>query len=185
MKEQLEKSDKARIELEEDIQSSINNSSLKNELTRQSTSALDINLLNLNNDLHHTFSRNEEVETSCNFKDIPRLKEWPTFSGGREYNYMEFMKTIDMFKEDFKIPDEHISSRLHSLLLKLEKKWYYEIRQDYGKHSWPWWKEHIFPNWKMIPGYSEWNILLKKPFLIVIGTGPCPSFLIKGQINIP
>ncbi|MBW0574737.1 hypothetical protein O181_114452, partial [Austropuccinia psidii MF-1] len=88
--EQLEKSDKARLELKEDIQSSINNISLKHELPRQSTPILDRNVLNLNNELHHTIS-SHDVETACNFKDIPRLEEWPTFSGEGEYNHMEFM----------------------------------------------------------------------------------------------
>ncbi|MBW0494195.1 hypothetical protein O181_033910 [Austropuccinia psidii MF-1] len=97
--EQLEKSDKARLELKEDIQSSINNISLKNELPRQSTPILDRNVLKLNNALHHTISSNAEVDTACNFKDIPRLEVRPTFSGEGEYNHMEFMKTIDMFKE--------------------------------------------------------------------------------------
>ncbi|MBW0545205.1 hypothetical protein O181_084920 [Austropuccinia psidii MF-1] len=85
--EQLEKSDKERLELKEDIQSSINNISLKNELPRQSTPILDRNVLNLNNDLHHTISSNVEVETACNFKDIPGLDEWLTFSGEGEYKY--------------------------------------------------------------------------------------------------
>ncbi|MBW0587752.1 hypothetical protein O181_127467 [Austropuccinia psidii MF-1] len=79
--EKLEKSVTARLEVKEDIQSSINNISLKNDLPRQSTTILDRNVLNLNNDLHHTISSNAEVETACIFKDIPRLEEWPTFSG--------------------------------------------------------------------------------------------------------
>ena len=79
--EQLQKSDKAILEFKEDIQASINNISLKNDLPRQSTPILDRNVLNLNNDLHHTSSSNAEVETACNFKDIPRLEEWPTLSG--------------------------------------------------------------------------------------------------------
>ncbi|MBW0541080.1 hypothetical protein O181_080795, partial [Austropuccinia psidii MF-1] len=33
---------------------------------------------------------NAEVETACNFEEIPRLEEWPTFSGEGEYNHMEF-----------------------------------------------------------------------------------------------
>ncbi|MBW0549222.1 hypothetical protein O181_088937 [Austropuccinia psidii MF-1] len=139
--EQLEKSHKARIDLKEDIQSSSNNLSLKNDLQRQSTPILDKNVLNLNIDLHHKISSDVEVETACNFKDIPRLEEWPTFSGEGEYNHMEFMKTIDIFKEDFNIPDEYISARLHSLFTKSAKKWSYKMRQDHGKHSWPWWKE--------------------------------------------
>ncbi|MBW0504085.1 hypothetical protein O181_043800 [Austropuccinia psidii MF-1] len=95
--EKLEKSDKERLELKEDIQSSINNISLKNDLPRQSTPILDRNVLNLNNDLHHTVSSNAEVETACNFKEIPRLEKMPTFSVEGEYNHMEFMKKIDIF----------------------------------------------------------------------------------------
>ncbi|MBW0509679.1 hypothetical protein O181_049394 [Austropuccinia psidii MF-1] len=60
---------------------------------------------------------------------------------------MELMKTIDMFKEEFNIPDEYISARLHSLFTKSEKKWYYKMRQDHGKHSWPRWKEQIISKW--------------------------------------
>ncbi|MBW0556380.1 hypothetical protein O181_096095 [Austropuccinia psidii MF-1] len=86
--EQLKKSDKARLELKEYIQSSINNISLKNDFPRQSKPTLDRNVLNLNKDLHHTISSNAEVETACNFKDILRLEEWPTFSGEGEYNHM-------------------------------------------------------------------------------------------------
>ncbi|MBW0544082.1 hypothetical protein O181_083797 [Austropuccinia psidii MF-1] len=110
--------DKAELELKEDIQSSINNISLKNEFPRQSPPILERNVLSLNNDLHHTISINAEVETACSFKDIPELGEWPTFSGEGEYNHMIFMKTIGMFKEDFNIPDEYISARLHSLFTK-------------------------------------------------------------------
>ncbi|MBW0584010.1 hypothetical protein O181_123725 [Austropuccinia psidii MF-1] len=82
--EQLKKSDKERLELKEDIQSSINNISLKNELPRQSTPILDRNVLN---DLHHTISSNE-VETAFNVIEIPKLEEWPTFNGDGEYNHM-------------------------------------------------------------------------------------------------
>ncbi|MBW0581247.1 hypothetical protein O181_120962, partial [Austropuccinia psidii MF-1] len=122
--EQLEKNDKATLELKEDMQSSINNISMKNDFPRQSTPILDRNVLNLKNDLHNNISINAEVGTCCNFKDIPRLEEWPTFSGEGEYNHIEFMKTINMFKEEFNIQDEYISPRLHSLLTKSAKKGY-------------------------------------------------------------
>ncbi|MBW0572002.1 hypothetical protein O181_111717 [Austropuccinia psidii MF-1] len=52
--EQLEKSDKARLELKEDIQLSVNNISLKNELPRQYTPLFDRNVIRLNNDLNNT-----------------------------------------------------------------------------------------------------------------------------------
>ncbi|MBW0555527.1 hypothetical protein O181_095242 [Austropuccinia psidii MF-1] len=183
--EQLEKGDRARLESKEDIQSSIQDISLKNEFTRQSTPILDRNVLNLKNDLHHTVSSNAEVETACDFKDIPRLEEWPTFSGEGEYNHMEFIKTIDMLKEDFNIPDEYISSRSHSQFTKSQKKWYYKMRQDYGKNPWPWWKEQIIRNGKMIPGDLKWKILLNKPFLILKGTDPCLGFLNKRTDKLP
>ncbi|MBW0566474.1 hypothetical protein O181_106189 [Austropuccinia psidii MF-1] len=158
--EQLEKSDKARLEFKEDIQSSINNISLKNEFPRQSTQNLERNVLNLNDDLHHTISSNAELETACIFKDIPTQEEWPIFSGEREYNHMEFMTTIDMFKEDFNIPDEYISAKLHSLFTKSEKKWYYRMRQDHGKHSCPWWKEWIISKW----ANDSWRFKIENSF---------------------
>ncbi|MBW0553728.1 hypothetical protein O181_093443 [Austropuccinia psidii MF-1] len=158
--EQLERSGKARLELKEDIQSSINNISLKNDFPRQSIPILDRNVLNLNNDLDHTVSSNAEVETSCNFKYIPRLEEWPTFSGEGEYNHMEFMNTVNMLKEDFNIPDIYISARLHSLFTKSAKKWYYKIRQDNGKHYWTWWKEQIISKWA---NYS-WRFKMENSF---------------------
>ncbi|MBW0492299.1 hypothetical protein O181_032014 [Austropuccinia psidii MF-1] len=97
------------------------------------------------NELHHTIPSNAEVETACNLQDIPKLEEWPTISGEGEYNHMEFMKTIDIFKEYFNIPDENISARLHFLFTKSEDKWYYKMRQHHVKHSWGWWKEQIIP----------------------------------------
>ncbi|MBW0518716.1 hypothetical protein O181_058431 [Austropuccinia psidii MF-1] len=77
---------------------------------------------------------------------------------------MEFMKTIDIFKEDFKIPDRYISSRLHSLFTKSEKKWYYELRQDHGKHSWPWWKEQTISKWEN----DSWRFKMENSFEEVI-----------------
>ncbi|MBW0516459.1 hypothetical protein O181_056174 [Austropuccinia psidii MF-1] len=61
---------------------------------------------------------------------------------------MEFMQRIDILKEDFSIPDEYISARLHSFFTKSANKWYYKMRQDHGKHSWPWWKEHFISKWE-------------------------------------
>ncbi|MBW0548011.1 hypothetical protein O181_087726 [Austropuccinia psidii MF-1] len=158
--EQLKKSDKARLELKEDIQSSINNISLKNDFPRKSTPILDRNALSLNNDLNHTVSSNAEVETASNFEEISILEEWPTFSGEGEYNHIEFMKTIDMLKESFNIPDEYISARLHSLFTKSAKKLCYIMRQDHGKHSWPWWKEQIISKW----ANDSWRFKMENSF---------------------
>ncbi|MBW0513645.1 hypothetical protein O181_053360 [Austropuccinia psidii MF-1] len=38
-------------------------------------------------------------------RDIPKLEEWPKFSGEGEYKHIELIRTIDILKEDFHIPD--------------------------------------------------------------------------------
>ncbi|MBW0572252.1 hypothetical protein O181_111967 [Austropuccinia psidii MF-1] len=48
-------------------------------------------------------------------KEAPHLKEWPTFTGEGEYDHMPFIKTINMLKEDYAIPDELITAILHLL----------------------------------------------------------------------
>ncbi|MBW0547121.1 hypothetical protein O181_086836 [Austropuccinia psidii MF-1] len=65
-----------------------------------------------------------------------------------------------MFKEDFSIPDEYISSRLHSLFTKSAKKWYYKMRQDNGKHSWTWGKEQIIFKWEN----DSWRFKMENSF---------------------
>ncbi|MBW0554366.1 hypothetical protein O181_094081 [Austropuccinia psidii MF-1] len=73
-------------------------------------------------------------------KDIPKLDKWPAISGEGEYNHIEFIRTIDMLQEDFHIPNEIIVGKLHSLLTRTAKKWYYKMRLHHGKHDWSWWK---------------------------------------------
>ncbi|MBW0522247.1 hypothetical protein O181_061962 [Austropuccinia psidii MF-1] len=73
---------------------------------------------------------------------------------------MEFMKTIDIFKEDFNIPDEYISAKLYSLLTKSATKLYYKRRQDHGRNSWPWWKEQIISKWEN----DSWKFRMENPF---------------------
>ncbi|MBW0517713.1 hypothetical protein O181_057428 [Austropuccinia psidii MF-1] len=80
-------------------------------------------------------------------KEAPQLKEWPTFTGEGEYDHMSFIKTIDMLQEDYSIPDELITARLHSLFEKSEKRWYYGIRQTNGKNTWSWWKQEVITKW--------------------------------------
>ncbi|MBW0543994.1 hypothetical protein O181_083709 [Austropuccinia psidii MF-1] len=50
-------------------------------------------------------------ENAISTKDIPKLEEWPTFSGEGEYNHIEFTRTIDMLHGDFNIPDELIVAK--------------------------------------------------------------------------
>ncbi|MBW0580063.1 hypothetical protein O181_119778 [Austropuccinia psidii MF-1] len=80
-------------------------------------------------------------------KEEPQLKEWPTFTGEGEYDHMSFIKTLYMLQEDYDIPDELITARLHSLFEKSEKRWYYGIRQTNGKNTWSWWENEIINKW--------------------------------------
>ena len=47
-------------------------------------------------------------------KAIPILKEWPKFSGEGEYNHYKFINWIDTLKEDIRMPDSMITSKLNS-----------------------------------------------------------------------
>ncbi|MBW0550954.1 hypothetical protein O181_090669 [Austropuccinia psidii MF-1] len=76
-------------------------------------------------------------------KEVPQLKEWPTFTGEGEYENMSFIKTINMLQEDYAIQDELITERLRSLFEKSAQRWYYGIRQTNGKDTWSWWKQEI------------------------------------------
>ncbi|MBW0572012.1 hypothetical protein O181_111727 [Austropuccinia psidii MF-1] len=80
-------------------------------------------------------------------KEAPQLKEGPTVTGEGEYDHMSFIKTFYMLQEDYAIPDELITSRLHSLFEKSAKRWYYGIRQTNGKNTWSWWKQEIITKW--------------------------------------
>ncbi|MBW0564744.1 hypothetical protein O181_104459 [Austropuccinia psidii MF-1] len=55
-------------------------------------------------------------------KDIPKLEEWPKFSGEGEFNHIKFIRTIDMLREDFHIPYKIIVGKLHSLFTRTAKK---------------------------------------------------------------
>ncbi|MBW0540777.1 hypothetical protein O181_080492 [Austropuccinia psidii MF-1] len=73
-------------------------------------------------------------------KEAPQLKGWPTFTGEGEYDHISLIKAIEMLQEDYSIPDELVTARLHSLFEKFAKRWYYGIRQQNGKNTWSWWK---------------------------------------------
>ncbi|MBW0524768.1 hypothetical protein O181_064483 [Austropuccinia psidii MF-1] len=55
-------------------------------------------------------------------KDIPKLEEWPTFSGEQEYNHIELTRTVDMLQEHLNIPDKIIVGKLHSLFISENDK---------------------------------------------------------------
>ncbi|MBW0555234.1 hypothetical protein O181_094949 [Austropuccinia psidii MF-1] len=82
-------------------------------------------------------------ENVISAKDVPKLEEWPTFSGEGEYSHIELIRTIDMLQEYFYIPDEIILGELHCLFTKTAKRWYHKMRLDHGKHDWSWSKFEV------------------------------------------
>ncbi|MBW0541997.1 hypothetical protein O181_081712 [Austropuccinia psidii MF-1] len=98
-------------------------------------------------------------------KDIPKLEEWPRFSGEGEYNHIKLIRTIDLLKEDFHITDEIIVGKLHSFFTRTAKKSYCKMRIDHGKHRWPWWKCEMITKWANNSWRVKMEILLKVPFL--------------------
>ncbi|MBW0556470.1 hypothetical protein O181_096185 [Austropuccinia psidii MF-1] len=70
------------------------------------------------------------------------------------------MKTTDLFKEDFNIPDKNISAILYSSFTKWAKKLNYKMRQDNGKHCWPLRKEEIISKWEN----DSWRFKMENSF---------------------
>ncbi|MBW0576764.1 hypothetical protein O181_116479 [Austropuccinia psidii MF-1] len=81
-------------------------------------------------------------------EEEPQLKEWPTFKDEGEYDQMSSIQTIDMLQEDYAIPDELVTRRLHSLFEKLDQRWYYGIGQTNGKNTWSWWQNETITKWE-------------------------------------
>ncbi|MBW0512475.1 hypothetical protein O181_052190 [Austropuccinia psidii MF-1] len=71
---------------------------------------------------------------------VPKLKEWPHFSGEGEYDNMEFIRGIDMIEEDFELPDQLVTDRFNTLFTRSAHRWYIKLRQAHGHQRWTWWK---------------------------------------------
>ncbi|MBW0552981.1 hypothetical protein O181_092696 [Austropuccinia psidii MF-1] len=56
---------------------------------------------------------------------------------------MEFIRGIEIIKEDFNLPDRLVTARFNSLFTKSAHRWYINLRQAHGHQSWTWWKTQI------------------------------------------
>ncbi|MBW0520786.1 hypothetical protein O181_060501 [Austropuccinia psidii MF-1] len=65
-------------------------------------------------------------------KEVPKLKEWPNLSGEGEYDYMEFIRGIDMLKEDFESPERLVKEIFNTLFTRSAHRWYIKLRQAHG-----------------------------------------------------
>ncbi|MBW0500325.1 hypothetical protein O181_040040 [Austropuccinia psidii MF-1] len=62
-------------------------------------------------------------------KEVPKLKGWLHFSGEGEYDHMEFIRGIDIIKEDFELPERLVTVRLNTLFTRSAHRWYTKLRQ--------------------------------------------------------
>ncbi|MBW0512576.1 hypothetical protein O181_052291 [Austropuccinia psidii MF-1] len=128
----VERSDEARTNLKDDIESEIRLITEKMDKMNEAS----LNMPKLSTPFSHIRSPVKPKEEITNtfitdlihqdnnqvlMKKAPQLKEWTTSTGKGEYDHMSFIKTIDMLQEDYAIPDELITARLHSLFEKFEK----------------------------------------------------------------
>ena len=109
---------------------------------------------------HMPSNEQPREENSNNRIEVPRIKEWPKFTGEGEYDHLEFIRTIDLFKEDFDLGDIGISGRLSSLFKGNARRWFNDVRLANGRQPWSWWKEQITNKW----GSPAWRYKLENKF---------------------
>ncbi|MBW0534090.1 hypothetical protein O181_073805 [Austropuccinia psidii MF-1] len=80
-------------------------------------------------------------------KEVPKLQEWPHFSGEGEYDHIEFIRGIEMIKEDFELPERLVTAMFNTLFTKSAHRWHIKLRQAHGHQSWTWWKTQIINKW--------------------------------------
>ncbi|MBW0501181.1 hypothetical protein O181_040896 [Austropuccinia psidii MF-1] len=109
----------------------------QNESTRDSNAqVLDLENSQLKNEFSTSYHMLEpSMGGQAIMKEVPRLKEWPHFSGEGEYDYMEFIRCIDIIKEDFALPDRLVTERFNTLFARPAHRWYIKLRQAHGHQS--------------------------------------------------
>ncbi|MBW0563533.1 hypothetical protein O181_103248 [Austropuccinia psidii MF-1] len=74
----------------------------QNEGTRiPNPQVLEVENSQLKNKFSTSLHNLEQSMGQALLKEVPRLKEWPHFSGEGEYDHLEFNRGIGMIKEDF------------------------------------------------------------------------------------
>ncbi|MBW0540713.1 hypothetical protein O181_080428 [Austropuccinia psidii MF-1] len=98
-------------------------------------------------------------------KEFPKLKKWPHFSGQGEYYHMEFIRGIDMIKEDFELTDRLVTARFKTLFTKSAHRWFNvetafesaKVNSDKDK-ALPWFFQQKYRLTELYPDTSEFMI---------------------------
>ncbi|MBW0535415.1 hypothetical protein O181_075130 [Austropuccinia psidii MF-1] len=99
---------------------------------------LDAENSQLKNEFSTSFHNLEPSMGQALLKEVPKLKEWPHFSGEGEYDHMELIRGIDIIKEDFELQERLVTARFNTLFTRLSHRWYIKLRQAHGHQSWTW-----------------------------------------------
>ncbi|MBW0478601.1 hypothetical protein O181_018316 [Austropuccinia psidii MF-1] len=139
----------------------------QNEGTRVSNpQVFDVENSQLKNEFSTSFLNVDPSMGQALLKEVPKLKEWPHFSFEGEYDHMEFIRGIDMIKEDFSLPYRLVIARFNTLFIRSAHTLYIKLRQAHGHQSWTWWKAQIINKWtndawrfnvETAFEYSKWN----------------------------
>ncbi|MBW0547728.1 hypothetical protein O181_087443 [Austropuccinia psidii MF-1] len=93
-------------------------------------------------------------------KEVPKLKEWPHFSGEGECDHMEFIRGIEMIKKDSELPERFVKAIFSTLFTISAHRWYIKLRQAHGHQSWTWWKTQIINKW----ANDSWRLKVETDF---------------------
>ncbi|MBW0493938.1 hypothetical protein O181_033653 [Austropuccinia psidii MF-1] len=99
------------------------------------------------NEFSTSFHNLEPSMGQALMKEVPKLKERPHFSGEGGHDNMEFIRGIDMTKEDFELPEKFVTARFKTLFTRSAHRRFIKLRQGHGHKSWTWWKTQIINKW--------------------------------------
>ncbi|MBW0548053.1 hypothetical protein O181_087768 [Austropuccinia psidii MF-1] len=97
----------------------------QNEGTRiPNPQVLEVEKSQLKNEFSTSFHNLEPSMVQALLKEVTKLKEWPHFSSEGEYDHMEFLRGIDIIKEDFELPERLVTARFSTLFTRSSHRWY-------------------------------------------------------------
>ncbi|MBW0529969.1 hypothetical protein O181_069684 [Austropuccinia psidii MF-1] len=108
---------------------------------------LEVENSQLKNEFSTSFHTLDPSMGQALLKEVPKTKEWPHFSGEGEYDHMEFIRGIEMIREDFGLPDRFVTEIFNTLFTRSAHRWYIKLRQAHGQQSWTWRKTQIIKKW--------------------------------------
>ncbi|MBW0511559.1 hypothetical protein O181_051274 [Austropuccinia psidii MF-1] len=101
----------------------------QNEGTRiPNPQVLKVKNLQLKSELSASFHNLEPSMGQALLKEVPKLKECPHLSDEGEYDHIEFIRVIDIIKEDFELPDRLVTEILNILFTRSTHRWYIKLR---------------------------------------------------------